>query len=50
MNGYMNVEIRLQNSDHADALARRLVQMTDRIRITVFSEERVDYARRGNGE
>ena len=50
MNGYMDVEICLQNSDHADALARRLVQLTDRIRITVACEERAECAGRGNGE
>lgn len=48
MDGYMNVEICLQNSDHADALARRLVQLTDRIRITVARDERVGCAGRGN--
>lgn len=46
----MNVEICLQNSDHADALARRLVQLTDRIRITVARDERVGCAGRGNEE
>lgn len=35
MDGYMNVVLCLENSQHADALARRLVQLTDRIRISI---------------
>ena len=40
----MNVEICLQNSEHAEALARRLVQLTDRIRITIAGEESIGCA------
>ena len=39
MDGYMNVVLCLENSQHADALARRLVQLTDRIHITIAAEE-----------
>ena len=50
MDGYMDVVIVLQNSRHAAALARRLVQLTDRIRITVEDADDEDKSRKRGTE
>ena len=50
MDGYMDVVIVLQNSRHAEALARRLVQLTDRIRITVEDADDEDKSRKRGTE
>ena len=39
MDGYMNVVLRLENQYHLQALAKRLVQLTDRIRINIVGPE-----------
>ena len=43
MGGYMNVVLKLSSRQHAEYLARRLVQLTDRIRITdcAYVDEKV---------
>ena len=50
MDGYMGVVIVLQNSRHAEAVARRLVQLTDRSRITVEDADDEDKSRKRGTE